>query len=296
MAPRLAALLPRLAALTLIWLLATSTITFAAAGEELESAPPATSATPKAPEFLIVPDVRRQAYVFTKGILEDAGFAWRVKGAVRGFAANTVAVQFPAPGVKVVDTGAPTILLRLARNSEYAERGVPENSSPHEGTKLVLAAEAAKTEAPKAEPASKTSEAAKTEAPKAEPASKKNKDSNRPEEPPADDGATAPRQPDFKVAGAPSEPLNELPLPERARLVQKRMAAQTKPTKPLVQYWLYQHAWIVTGAKFGWSGGADALRVLIAMDRGLQARWGFGARSAAVASAALAEVEAKAAE
>jgi hypothetical protein len=277
MAPRLAALLPRLAALTLIWLLATSTITFAAAGEELESAPPATAAAPKASEFLIVPDVRRQAYVFTKGILEDAGFAWRVKGAVRGFAANTVAVQFPAPGVKVVDTGAPTILLRLARNAEYAERGLPENSSPHEGTKLVLA-----------------SEAAKTSAPKAEPASKKSKDSNAPEEPPADDRATAPRQPDFKVSGAPSEPLDELPLPERARLVQKRLAAQTKPTKPLVQYWLYQHAWIVTGAKFGWSGGADALRVLIAMDRDLHARWGFGARSAAIASSALAEVKAKA--
>jgi hypothetical protein len=279
MAARLAALLPRLTVLTVIWLLATSTITFAAAGEELESAPPVASAAPKADEFLVVPDVRRQAYVFAKGILEDAGFAWRVKGAVRGFAANTVAVQFPAPGVKVADTGAPTILLRLARNGEYAERGLPDNSSPYEGTKVVLA-----------------SEPAKADAAKAEPATKKDKDSKVPEEPPADDGATAPRQPDFKVPGAPPEPLDELPLPERARLVEKRMAARAKPTKPLVRYWLYQHAWIVTGANFGWSGGADALRVLIAVDRDLQARWGFGAESAAVASAALAEVEAKAAE
>jgi hypothetical protein len=271
----LAALLPRLVALTLIWLLATSTITFAAAGQEIRTEPPAALAAPKAPELVVVPDVRQQAYVFAKGILEDAGFAWRVSGPVEGYAANTVAVQVPAPGIQVVDTGAPTIVLRLARNAEYAERGLPENASPQAGTKLVLASEAGKADA-------------------AEPAGDKN--SNSPGEPaaPAGEPATAPRKPDFKVPGAPPEPLDEMPLTDRARLVEKRLADRPKPTKALVEYWLYQHAWIVTGAKFGWSGGDEALRNLVDLDRELEARWGIGSRSAAIASAALAEVEAKA--
>jgi hypothetical protein len=57
------------------------------------------------------------------------------------------------------------------------------------------------------------------------------------------------------------------------------------------RFWLYQHAWIVTGSKFGWSGGAQALETLIAVDRDLQSRWGIGAKSESVARAALAEVE-----
>src|SRR6266511_611349 len=96
MARRLAAWLPRLVALTLIWLLASSTMTLAAAGRKLaERTSPASRAHKRAPETLIVPDVRRQAYVFAKGILEDAGFAWQIEGSVRGFAANVVAVQTP---------------------------------------------------------------------------------------------------------------------------------------------------------------------------------------------------------
>ena len=68
---------------------------------------------PRSRSMLVVPDVRGQAYVFAKGILEDAGFAWRVPGA-RGFAANTVVGQSPLPGTRVVDTGAPLVTLRLA--------------------------------------------------------------------------------------------------------------------------------------------------------------------------------------
>jgi hypothetical protein len=60
-----------------------------------------------------------------------------------------------------------------------------------------------------------------------------------------------------------------------------------------VKHWLYQHAWIVTGAEMGWSHGAEALRTLIAADRRVWALWGIGARSAAVARQALAEVEAR---
>jgi hypothetical protein len=60
-----------------------------------------------------------------------------------------------------------------------------------------------------------------------------------------------------------------------------------------VSFWLYQHSWIVTGARFGWSGGAGALEILVRVDRGLQRRWGFGGKSARVARAALAEVRRK---
>ena len=272
MAARLSALLPRLAALTVIWLLATSTITFAAAGRNqpatTESAPKKTA---KTEQIVVVPDVRRQAYVFAKGILEDGGYAWRVDGAVQGYAANTVATQYPAPGTKIEDTGRPTIVLRLERNGQYAERGLPENASAEPGTAVVLAG--AKPAATKIKSQTK---------PKAKHKKKKPTTKSK--------AAPAKRTPAFDVAGAPAEPLDEMPLPERARLLQKRLAGRPQ-TPAAVRDWLYQHAWIVTGAKFGWSGGAEALETLIAVDRDLESRWGIGAKSEAVARAALAEVE-----
>src|SRR4051812_33980701 len=79
------------------------------------------------PRTLIVPDVRNEAYVFVKGILQDAGFAWHVMGPVQGYAANTVATQQPTPGTRVVDTGAPTLTLTLTRNAGDHEVGTPEN-------------------------------------------------------------------------------------------------------------------------------------------------------------------------
>ena len=39
-------------------------------------------ARPPRREPLVVPDVRKQAYVFAKGTLEQGGFAWRVEGGV----------------------------------------------------------------------------------------------------------------------------------------------------------------------------------------------------------------------
>jgi len=140
MAARLATLAPRLIALVVIWLLAAASWTLAAGGSE--SSQPATTAAasgqPAPPEILVVPDVKQQAYVFAKGILQDAGFAWQVKGAVKGYAANTVATQSPVPGTRVVDNGAPLVVVTLERSTEYAERGVPENSSPYDGTPIVL--------------------------------------------------------------------------------------------------------------------------------------------------------------
>ncbi len=275
MASRLAALLPRLVALTVIWLLAASTFTFAA-GNESVAKKPGPKQVQKKPEVLIVPDVRNQAYVFAKGILEDGGFAYRVEGAVEGYAANRVVVQKPAPGVRVVDNGAPVVVLRLTRG-EYHERGVPQNAAPYEGSEVVLPG--AEKPAPKPAP--------RREAPARKRAKAKQEKGK------ARSGKREERKPDFTVPGAPPEPLDEMPLVERARLVQKRVSGQ-KPTNGLVSWWLYQHAWIVAGARFGWSGGADALRILIDVDRDMQARWGIGARSEATARRALAEVQAKA--
>jgi hypothetical protein len=274
MAARLTLLLPRLAVLVLVWLLAAASFTFAA-GSKQPASQQQTAATPakQKPKILVVPDVRRQAYVFAKGILQDFGFAWRVDGSVKGFAANTVAVQIPAPGTRVIDNGAPTVILRLQRNPDYSEKGLPENTSPFRGTSVVLlrdwrAAQQSAVETqpkPKPEPSPSKSAPTKSKQPKV-------------------------RKPDFVVEGAKPEPADEMPLPDRARWLAGRLAAASSPTPKLVRFWLYQHSWIVTGAQFGWKDGDEALTILIRVDRDLQARFGFGARSAAVAERVLADV------
>jgi hypothetical protein len=275
---RLAALLPRLAAIVIIGLLATSTITFAAANKRLSKseadAPPLASG----PQTLIVPDIRGQAHVFAKGILEDGGFAWRVEGSVKGYAANLVAVQLPAPGTRVLDTGSPTIVVRLQRNPAYEERGLPENVSPYKGTRLVVLGAKEKKDPPQPKPRAKD---------------KKPPKKNEPPAPVAPAAPADSRKPDFQVPGAPPEPTDEMPLPDRARLLEKRVGGQAHPSTSLVNYWLFQHSWLVTGAKFGWHDGAEALRILVRVDQSMQSRWGIGAKSAAVARAALAEVESK---
>jgi hypothetical protein len=274
MAARLTMLLPRLAVLVVIWLLAAASFTFAASSKQPASqAQTSSNPAKERPKVLVVPDVRRQAYVFAKGILQDAGFAWRVDGAVKGYAANTVAVQNPAPGSRVVDNGAPTVVVRLQRNPEYPENGLPENRSPFAGTTVVLL----------------RNWRAAQQQPKPAPAPAKPKPS-APKPPTAKKESQQFRKPDFVVPGAKREPAKEMPLPERARKLAGRLAAAPRPTPRLVRYWLYQHSWIVTGARFGWKDGDDALRLLIRIDRDLQARFGFGARSAAVASRALADV------
>ena len=181
------------------------------------------------PEVLVVPDVRRQAYVFSKGILQDAGFAWRVEGAVEGYAANTVVSQVPAPGVRVVDNGAPTVVLRLKRSGEYEERGVPENHSSYKGTAVVLLSnwQAAQKESAQAttetQPVATTTTLAhhSAAAPPAAP----------PPAPEQGEESGAFREPDFVVEGAPREPADEMPLPQRARALQERTAALTKPSR-----------------------------------------------------------------
>jgi hypothetical protein len=297
MAARLTALLPRFLALTVIWLLGAATYTLAADTVPVAKQEKKAEAASK-PHVLTVPDVRKKAYVFAKGILQDAGFAWRVEGSVKGFAANTVTVQRPAPGTKVIDNGAPLVVISLSRNSTYGESGLPENSAPYKGTRVVLVSDWASeqiepttsgtTETTSTETGATTTAPAATTAPApttTEPAGT----TTEPEQP-----APKTRKPDFEVPGAPVEPADEMPLPDRARALERRLAGDSKPPQRLIDFWLYQHSWIVTGARFGWHDGAEALRILIKVDQSLQRRFDFGARSEVVARRALEYVEAQA--
>lgn len=278
MAARFTALLPRLLALTVIWLLGAATFTLAAEKKAATPTPIAASQAAK-PALLTVPDVRGKAYVFAKGILQDSDLAWRVQGAVQGYAANSVVDQSPSAGARVVDNGAPTVTLRLSKNSAYGERGLPENEAPYPGTRILSLTEwRAEHEQPQ-ETTSTTSTTTETTAP------------TTTETQPAPEPAES-RKPDFEVRGAPAEPTDELTLPARARMLARRMDAMSKPTNRLVNHWLYQHTWIVTGARFGWHDGAEALRILIKVDQSLVRRFDFGARSEVVARRALAYVEA----
>jgi hypothetical protein len=293
MAVRFTALLPRAVVVALIWVLATAAFTFAADTTIIGPSSPSSASTPaKAPE-LVVPSVTGQAYVFAKGILEDGGFAWRLSGGVRGYAANRVMAQTPAAGTHVVDTGAPTIVLRLVRGP-YAEHGSPVNSSSYPGTKIRLANLAAATvlAAPVRKPAAKPAAKATAKAPAkaaAKPVVKpkpklKLKLKLKPKAKPR-----SARPPAFSAAGAPKEPLDEITLPARASRLEAWLVKRPR-TSANVQHWLYQHAWIVTGAKFGWWHGARALETLIRADERVQRQWGIGGRSEAVARAALAKV------
>ena len=277
----------RLSALVLgvVALLATAALTYAA-DQQISSTPRATPQLKAVPLTLVVPDVTRQAYVFAKGILVDSGFSWKVRGGVRGYSANTVAAQSPAPGTRVLDNGAPTIVLTLRRNAKYGQKGSPEDVSPYAGTPVRLASLASastQTVLPAAKPAAKK--------PVAKPAvvTKSTAAAKLPLKLPQS------RPPAFVVSGAPTEPLDELPLVERAKQLRVWLEAHPKPTDANVKHWLYQNAWIVQGAKFGWWHGDEALKILVADDSRAEALWGIGAKSRAAAQAALASVRAKAA-
>jgi hypothetical protein len=270
---------PTVAAIVVVALLATATLTLAATS----GAPTAAQPTPQAVEqpSLVVPDVRRQAYVFAKGALEQAGFAWKVNGSVQGFAANVVTSQTPAPGTRVVANGAPIVSLKLARNSAYKQEGLPENASPYKGsavklfsTKKVAAAPAPAKKAAAAKPAAKPAATPKPKSAAPKP-------------------AAAARKPAFTEPGAPKEPLDEIALTARAKSLATWLESHKNRTPRNVNHWLYQHNWIVTGAGFGWSGGAAALRTLVEVDERVQKLWGVGGKSEQVARRALAEVEAR---
>jgi hypothetical protein len=287
MAARFAAIVPRMAVIGLVWLFATATLTYAA-GEKLTTPPkvPTPVATPR--PTLIVPDIRGQAFVFGKGILEDGGFGWRVTGSIQGYATNVVVTQQPAPGTRVDDTGAPTLKLTL-RHGTYPQDGTPENTSPYAGTSIVLSKHSALQEPVVKAKAARSKIAAKPALQHARGVAKPKRTA-----PKRKLTAKRSRPPAFVVHGAPKEPLDEIPLTTRAQRLSAWLTPSRSPTAANQRHWLYQHAWIVTGAKFGWWHGAAALRLLIAVDRRVESQWRIGRRSESVARGALAGVEAKA--
>jgi beta-lactam-binding protein with PASTA domain len=118
--------------------LAMTAISFAAS-RQLAVAPMSASQLPSTPMTLVVPDIRREAFVFAKGQLQDAGFAWKVVGGAPGYPANIVVTQSPAPGTRLIDTGAPLIRVTLARNKQSGPKGEPEDTSPYSATAVRLA-------------------------------------------------------------------------------------------------------------------------------------------------------------
>ncbi len=119
-------------------LIAGGTLTLAA--DRAATQRPTLVAVSHGPNTMTVPQVTGQAYVFAKGILQDGGFAWHVAGPVQGYAANTVVDQQPRAGTVVLDTGAPTVTLTLARNTSYSQLGAPDNGAPYAGTAVRLPA------------------------------------------------------------------------------------------------------------------------------------------------------------
>jgi hypothetical protein len=268
MASMLRSHLPQVVLFVLLGLSTTATLTYAAERPAGSTSAASTASAPKQP--LVVPDVQKQAFVFAKGALEDAGFAWRVSGSVHGYAANTVALQSPAAGTRVLDTGAPLITLTLKRNASYPESGQAEDGSPYAGTALHPANLAAAV----------GPEAARKPARVARPAVKQ---STWPQSRPAA----------FTVPGARTEPLDEMPLPNRAQALRTWLEAHPEKTGANVSHWLYQSKWIVTGAKLGWWRGAEALTTLIAVDRRAQQLWGIGFQSALEVRGALSVVRSR---
>jgi hypothetical protein len=285
MAVRLAALLPRAVIVALVWILGTAAFTLAADNTIVGPSNPNPAAGAAAAQTeLVVPSVSGQAYVFAKGILEDSGFAWRVVGSVRGYSSNRVITQSPAAGTRVVDTGAPTVIVRLVRGP-YDQLGRPVDVSPYRGTKIRLAGLAAVTK-PAVTPKVKLAPKKPVAKPKRV---TKPKVVAKPKAVAKPKVKATPRPPAFTPAGAPKEPLDEITLPARALTLQRWIANRPK-TGANVRHWLYQHAWIVTGAQFGWWHGAQALQTLIAVDQQVERQWGIGGKSQAVAKAALAHV------
>ncbi len=304
-----AGLVPRIVAVVCVGAAATAGVTWAASqGLPQTGTVPTVTTTPAPP--IVVPDVRQEAFVFAKGTLEDDGFAWKVTGAVHGYPANTVVAQSPAPGTKVVDTGAPVVELTLKRNSAYGQTGEAEDVSPYTATPL-QPAELASAVGP-AVPAVTT---AKTPAKKT--ATKKTKTTAT--TPTTTTTATTPattttttttsataakkaakpstwpqtRPPAFVAAGAKKEPLDEMPLPDRAQALGRWLDSHPTPTSANVKYWLYQNAWVAVGAKFGWWHGAEALKTLIAVDERTQKLWQIGSQSEQAARQALSYVTAR---
>jgi hypothetical protein len=235
-----------------------------------------------APPNKAVPGVVGQLYVFAEGALQEHGFGWKVVGSVEGWAGMTVASQDPLPGTTVVDTGAPLVTLRLVKPKGYVPQGTPENSSPFAGTEILFPGTSTVTSPPttSARTTVTTTKTSPTTTAETRPTTTARSTTSAKPKPPA-------RPPAFAIAGAKPEPLDEIPLPRRAKNLSTWLDAHGVASPANERYWLVQHAWIVTGAKFGWWHGAQALETLIAVDKRVETLWGIGSKSEAEARAAL---------
>jgi hypothetical protein len=139
--PRRKLTLPRLTAVAAAGLLVSATISLAADKPAVAKKPASHASRPQ--KVMIVPDVRGQLFVFASGMLEDGGFGWHVRGSVQGYPANIVVSQSPKPGTRVLDTGAPAVVLRLTRG-KGAQVGQPEDRSSY-GASLIRRAPHAKS-------------------------------------------------------------------------------------------------------------------------------------------------------
>jgi len=245
-----------------------------AASRSNSSEPPQVTETAKLPTKF-VPDVVGQPYVFAESTLQARGFGWRVEGPVAGWAEAPVLLQEPVANTEVLDTGAPLVTLQLAKPKGH-QSGTPEDSSPYAGTKIVLPFTSG-TEPSETVPATTTTTTTPTTT---KPAPAKPKPKPKPPK-----ASTRPRA--FVIAGANPEPLDEIPLPLRAQKLDAWLDSHQRVSAANERYWLFQHAWIVTGAKFGWWHGAQALGTLIAVDKRVETLWGVGSKSEAEARAAL---------
>src|SRR3954447_25388607 len=165
MPSRFGGLVTRIVLIVVVLVLATATLTFAARRQATQAAPVAAPVAHHA--GVTGPDVEHQVYVCAGGARGAAGFAWRVGAGARGYAGYRVVSQSPAAGTRLVDTGAPTIVLHLARDPHYSTVGhSAESGSPYRGNRVQLADTVSNTLAPA--PAAPVKHAA----PKAKPAAK----------------------------------------------------------------------------------------------------------------------------
>jgi hypothetical protein len=208
-------------------------------------------------------------------MLEDEGFGWQVHGSVHGYPSNIVVSQSPAPRARIVDNGAPAVTLELSRNAKYAEEGKAEDRSPYGASAVRVFGRTSRVTAHR-------SKASRSKAMRRVGAKARVRRTR-----------VSRRHPAFFVPGAPREPVRELALPVRARRLGAWLEHHRRPTTANVRYWSYQHAWVVTGANFGWSGGARALATLIRVDRRAEHFWGIGSSSRRIAEQAFRSVRAR---
>ena len=153
-------------------------------------------------------------------------------------------------------------MLRLQRNAGYAQEGTPEDKSPYAGAPAPPVRRRA-TRQPKAKVKAKPKTVSNAGSHKAE----ADQDHCCREEAEACSEEQPRASPRSSCRARPKEPLDEIDLATRAKQAQRLGQRAPERTPAALDHWLYQHNWIVSGAEFGWSHGAEALQALIARRR-----------------------------